>query len=277
MKFKKMHGLGNDFIMVNGAAETLPKDINAFAMEICDRHLGVGADGLIVVSPGEGKFDLKMSIYNADGSEAEMCGNGIRCAHVFARAEGLSDKTKINFSTLGGPVVTEMVDADKNLVRVNMGRPRLAPEEIPAQFNGSRVVKAPLKVNGKTYDITLVNMGNPHCVIFVDSVEDFPVVKIGPQIENHPLFPAKINVEFVQFINADRIKMRVWERGCGETLACGTGACAAAVASILKGFCHNAVEVELPHGSLFITWHLDDYVELVGPAATVFAGEYLNQ
>jgi len=277
MKFRKMHGLGNDFVMVNGISEKLPEDLASLAINLCDRKLGIGADGLIIISEGEGRTDLTMSIYNSDGSQAEMCGNGIRCAAVFARDEGLCAKKRIVFSTLAGQIITEIVDEEKSLVKVNMGRPRLAPSEIPALFNGAKVVKAPLKVNDKTFNITLVSMGNPHCVIFVDNVDDFPVTKIGPQIETHPLFPAKINVEFVEFVDAETIKMRVWERGCGETLACGTGACAAAVASILMGFCHDDVEVKLAHGSLFISWPLNDYVEMTGPATVVFDGEYINK
>ena len=274
MRFRKMHGLGNDFVMVNGDTEKLPVAVGSLAEAVCDRHLGVGADGLIIIDKQAAcGCDLRFRIYNSDGSEAEMCGNGIRCAAVFAREQGLTDKTKIVFDTKAGQVIPEITG---EAVRVNMGQPRLAPAEIPALFNGKQVVSRALTVGGMSFDCTLVSMGNPHCVIFVEDVDNFPVTEIGPRVEKHSAFPAKINAHFVQKIGENRLRLRVWERGCGVTLACGTGACATAVAAVLNGLTDRKVEIELVCGSLFIEWSEDDNcVYMTGPATCVFDGELL--
>ncbi|MDO4581440.1 MAG: diaminopimelate epimerase [Bacillota bacterium] len=275
MRFAKMHGLGNDFVVVNGFKEKLPEDLGGFATEICHRQLGVGADGLIILSPADGVAAAKFSIYNDDGSQAEMCGNGLRCAAVFARREGIVDSDEFVFETLAGLVQPSIIDMEHSVIRVDMGAPRLLPEQIPASFTGSRVVGAPLLVYARVYDVTLVSMGNPHCVTFVEDVEHFPVEKIGPQIETHSSFPAKTNVEFIELVDDQTLKMRVWERGCGETLACGSGACAATVAAILNGYTKNKVEVLLRYGSLSIEWADNGHIYMTGPAALVAEGEYL--
>lgn len=275
MRVAKMHGLGNDFVMVNGFSEQLPKDLNQLAKDICDRHLAIGADGLIVLRKSD-QATAEFLIYNADGSQSEMCGNGLRCAALFAKREGLGQGDEFVFATLGGPVVATIVDAERQMVRVDMGQPRLAPAEIPANFPGSRVVGAPLLIFARMFYITLVSMGNPHCVIFIDDdLAQFPVEKIGPQVEKHAMFPAKTNVEFVRLLDDSHIEMRVWERGVGETMACGSGACAAVVAAILNGYTKNEVEVRLRYGTLHIEWHEGGPVFMSGPASFVLEGEYI--
>ena len=276
MRFAKMHGLGNDMILINGFTEKLPEDLNALARAMCDRHLGVGADGLITLTPVRDPEAVALfRIFNSDGSESGMCGNGVRCAALFARAEGITDKDQFVFETISGQVQPTILDRAAGVVRVDMGEPRLLPSEIPADFPGSRVVAAALPVHTRVFYATLVSMGNPHCVIFVDDVDSFPVEKIGPQIEHHVLFPEKTNVEFVQLIDDETLKMRVWERACGETLACGSGACAATVAAILNGYIKERADVELRHGSLDISWGADDHVYMTGPAQLIATGEYL--
>lgn len=272
MRFVKMHGLGNDFIMVNGFTETLPEDLGALAKKICHRQLGIGADGLIVLSPTESTSIARFSIFNYDGSQAEMCGNGMRCAALFIKKEGITNDSEFSFDTLAGIVKPKIIDEKNGIVEVDMGEPRLKPSEIPAKFSGHRVVAAPMLVHARMFYVTLVSMGNPHCVVFMDDIIDIPVEKIGPQIETNDHFPAKTNVEFVQLISDDRIMMRVWERGCGETLACGTGACAATVAAILNGYTKNKVEVVLRHGSLNIEWAENGHVYMTGPAKFVAEG-----
>ena len=273
MRFAKMHGLGNDFVMVNGFTEDLPEDLGALARKVCDRRRAIGADGLIVLSPSD-KADLFFSLYNNDGSRAEMCGNGSRCAAIFANMEGIVDKNDLTFETLAGIVAPTIIDVKNKIVTVDMGIPRLAPAEIPAEFSGDRTVGVPLMVREKLFYVTLVSMGNPHCVIFVDDLEHFNVEEFGPLIENHPSFPARINAEFIQLISDENIRMKVWERGAGLTMACGTGACAAAVAAVLNGYTKRKVEVELEYGSLLIEWREDDHVMMTGPAEFVTYGEY---
>lgn len=274
MLFAKMHGLGNDFVMVDGVRQQVFSDLGHLAQAVCHRRAGIGADGLIILTPSIGEADFDFAIYNADGSQAEMCGNGIRCAALFARDQALTTKTRLVFKTLAGLIETQIIDPDKSLVKVNMGAPRLAAQEIPTLLEGDRVISRPLTIEGNTYYITLVSMGNPHCVIFVDHVGDFPVTELGPKIERHPLFPAHTNVEFIELLANNKMKMRVWERGCGETLACGTGACASVVAAVLNGHSGRETEVQLPFGSLLIKWREDGYIEMTGPAETVFKGEY---
>ena len=276
MRVAKMHGLGNDFVLVNGFVEQLPADLNSLAMKICDRHLAIGADGLIVLRPSHSVAAAEYILFNSDGSQPETCGNGLRCAALFAKKEGIVSEDKFVFDTLGGPVIPHIIDAERNIVRVDMGQPRLAPAEIPANFTGSRVVGAPLLVFARMFNVTLVSMGNPHCVIFVDDdLTRYPVEKIGPQVEKHEMFPAKTNVEFIRLLDEEHLEMRVWERGCGETMACGSGACAAVVAAILNGYTKNDVEVKLRYGSLQVQWEEGAPVYMTGPATYVLEGDYL--
>ena len=273
MRFTKMHGLGNDFIFINAFKESIPADKQLLAQQMCDRNLGVGADGIIILSPSQ-KADFKFEIINSDGSFAEMCGNGMRCAAIFARKENITDKKELTVETAAGILKPFITDEEKGIVCVDMGIPSLNAKDIPTTLPGDPVMGAELQVGGKRFTVTAVSMGNPHCVIFVDDLDIFPVAKIGPQIENHPAFPAKTNVEFVQILSKDKIKMRVWERGCGITLACGTGASAAAVASFLNGFTNRKVEVELALGSLDLEYKEDGHVFMQGPTAITFTGEY---
>ncbi|MBR5430444.1 MAG: diaminopimelate epimerase [Firmicutes bacterium] len=276
MRFAKMHGLGNDMIVVNGFTEELPADLGALAVAMCDRHLGIGADGLVILSPPrDPQHAALFRIFNSDGSEAGMCGNGVRCAALFARREGITDREEFVFETIYDQVRPAILDEAAGVVRVDMGEPRLKPADIPADFPGSRVVAAALPVGTRVFYATLVSLGNPHCVIFVDDLDGFPVEKIGPQIEHHALFPEKTNVEFVQLAGDDKLKMRVWERVCGETLACGSGACAATVAAILNGYLKDEAEVLLRHGSLAVSWGADDHIYLTGPAALIATGEFV--
>lgn len=270
ISFLKMHGCGNDFVVThvtNGALERLVPRVS----RICDRRTGVGADGVIVV--GESRdADLRMRIWNADGSEAEMCGNGIRCAFVYAGLKGLAKSGKLVFETGAGRIVTEESGAR---VRVNMGAPVLAARKIPVDDDRERVVGAHIEAGGKRFEFTAVSMGNPHAVIHVDTITDELVLGYGPKIETHPYFPRKVNVEFATVLAPDRVRMRVWERGVGETMACGTGACAVAVAGVLGGKHGNAVTVELPGGELSIEWRgtAADPVYMTGPALVAFEGQ----
>ncbi len=279
MKFAKMHGLGNDFIIVNGFTEALPTDLGPLALAVCDRHRGVGADGLIVLTRpchADNGARARYLIYNSDGTQAGMCGNGLRCAALFARREGIVDSDEFVFEILSGLVRPRIIDPERGIVCVDMDEPRLKPAEIPALFSGNRVIDAPLQVGTRSFDVTLVSMGNPHCVIFVDDVAEFPVEKIGPQIENHKLFPERTNVEFVQLLSDSEVRMRVWERSCGETNACGSGSCAATVAAILNGFTKRQVEVQLRYGSLQIEWsERDQHVYMTGPTELICTGEYM--
>ena len=277
MRFSKMHGLGNDFIIINGFTEQLPEDMGEFARRICHRQLGVGGDGVILLTqPLSDKAVARYLIYNSDGTEAGMCGNGLRCAALFAKRQGIVEGNDFTFEVLTGSVRPHIIDDVHGIVRVDMDVPRLLPADIPAKFTGSRVVSAPLEALARKFDVTLVSMGNPHCVIFVDDVADFPVEKIGPVIENHDLFPARTNVEFIQLLSDKKIKMRVWERSCGETDACGSGACAATVAAILNGYTQKKVEVQLRYGSLEVEWAEDGHVYMTGPATLVAEGDYLD-
>lgn len=274
MKFTKMHGLGNDFVMVNTFEEEIPESMLPRAGKfICDRNFGIGGDGLILILPSQ-VADLRMRVINSDGSEAEMCGNGIRCFAKYAYEHGLSKASHMRVETLAGIQVIELslcggkVDA----VRVDMGAPMLERAQIPMVGDGGQVVNEPLSVDGRELHITCVSMGNPHCVTFVDDLDSFPWREIGRQVEKHPAFPRKTNAEFAQVLGPGEIKMRVWERGCGETLACGTGACATAVASVLNGKTSGEVVVHLAGGDLKIGWDGKGSVFMTGPAEEVFSG-----
>jgi len=272
-----MHGLGNDFVVVNGFTEHLDySSLGKLAKKVCDRNFGIGGAGLILIAPSD-KADFCMRMFNPDGSEAEMCGNGIRCAAKFAFEHGITSANPVKVETLAGVLAIELTvrDGKTEAVRVDMGIPRLDRTQIPVTLPGSGpVINEPLALGDHVLNITCVSMGNPHCVTFVDDVESYPVKTIGPEIERHPAFPERTNAEFVQVISPTEIRMRVWERGAAETLACGTGACASAVASILNGKTERAMTVHLNGGDLKIEWPEDNSpVIMTGPAVEVFTGE----
>ncbi|MFO1463499.1 MAG: diaminopimelate epimerase [bacterium] len=268
LKFTKMHGLGNDFVVINCLGENCPPFADK-AARLCDRRFGIGCDQLLVIRPSE-RADFKMDIYNNDGSQVEMCGNGIRCVARYLVEHGASTKTELAIETLAGIIRPRLVDG---LVEVDMGEPILEGREIPSTLEG-KVLDRPLNVEGQELAITCVSMGNPHCVIFVDDVERAPVTTLGPVLERHPLFPKRINVEFIQVLGPSELKMRVWERGAGETLACGTGACASLVAAVLTGRAQREAVLHLRGGDLRIRWsEKNNRVYMTGPGEEVFSGE----
>jgi diaminopimelate epimerase len=274
IRFVKMHGLGNDFILIDCLGQELGirnSDLGDLSRQLCNRRFGIGADQLLLLYPSTAA-DFKMRIFNADGSEVEMCGNGIRCLAKYIWDRGYSDKMVLAIETPAGIVMPERIDG---LIRVDMGRPFLEVERIPVNIPHCppELIDYPIQIEGREFKITCVSMGNPHTIIVVDNLSDFPVPYYGPIIENHPIFPQRTNVEFIEVMNPSEIKMRVWERGAGETMACGTGASAAAVASHLKGLTEKKVTVHLPGGDLFIEWKDDNHVLMAGPAVEVFAGE----
>lgn len=274
MKFTKMHGCGNDYVYVNLFEEKIP-DPAALSIQISDRHFGIGSDGLITIGPSE-IADFRMRIYNADGSEAEMCGNGIRCVAKYVYDHGLTDQTEISVESGAGiKYLTLYVENGKVAqVRVDMGEPILKPEEIPVIAEGEKVVAEPIEVCGKEWKMTCVSMGNPHAVVFVDDVADFELEKYGPHFENHPRFPKRTNTEFVQLVSREEAIMRVWERGSAETWACGTGTCATVMACILNGYTDHKVLVHLRGGDLTIEYdEKNNHVFMTGPATEVFHGE----
>ena len=275
MKFTKMQGAGNDYIYVNCFTETV-KNPEETAVRVSDRHFGVGADGLVLICPSE-NADFFMDIYNADGSRAKMCGNATRCVAKYVYDNKMTDKTEIALETLSGIKCIKITVQDGKAVaaRVNMGAPILTPREIPTKFDGETVVSQNLTIDDTTYAVTCVSMGNPHCVLYTDDVHALDLPRIGPKFENHEMFPDRINTEFVHIVSETEFDMRVWERGSGETLACGTGACAATVASILNGYCkrNTEIKVNLLGGTLYINWTADGDVYMTGPAETVCTGE----
>lgn len=273
MKFTKMQGLGNDYVYVNCFEEKI-ENPPAVARYVSDRHFGIGSDGLIMINPSE-VADFEMEMYNADGSRGEMCGNGIRCVAKYVYDYGLTDKTQISVETLGGIKYLDLTVEDGKvvLVKVDMGKPELKSDLIPIISENEKVIDEPIEVDGKVYHMTGVSMGNPHTVIYVDDVKNLDLEKIGPKFENHERFPKRINTEFVHCIDRNTVEMRVWERGSGETLACGTGACAVAVASILNNLTDTRVTVKLLGGDLQIEWDREkDHVFMTGPAKVVFDG-----
>lgn len=276
MKFTKMQGLGNDYVYVNCFKEKI-ENPSELAVRISDRHFGVGSDGLIMINPSD-KADFEMEMYNADGSRGEMCGNGIRCVAKYVYDYGLTDKTSISVETLGGIKYLDLTveDGKVSLVKVDMGRPELEPSRVPVVAEGDRAVDEPITVDGKEYRMTCVSMGNPHAVVYVDcDVKELPLEEIGPGFEHHERFPKRVNTEFVRVLDRKTVEMRVWERGSGETLACGTGACAVAVSSALNGLTEDEVTVKLLGGDLRIQWDRErDTVYMTGPAAVVFDGEW---
>lgn len=275
LAFAKYHGLGNDFILLDNRDRAEPILSPEQAVQLCDRHFGIGADGVIFVLPGEQGADYTMRIFNSDGSEPEMCGNGIRCfAKYLAALEGLDNTEKTyKVHTLAGSIIPT-IQADGQ-VTVDMGQPILAAERIPTTLGtaGETALARSLTAAGQDWTVTTVSMGNPHCVTFVDDVSAIDLPAIGPQIECHPAFPQKTNVEFVEVVRRDYLRMRVWERGAGITLACGTGACATLVAAVLNGHSDRVATVELPGGPLQITWDaVSDRILMTGPAEAVFNG-----
>ena len=274
MKFTKMHGIGNDYVYVNCFEESIknPAEVSKF---VSDRHFGIGSDGLILISPSA-IADFRMNIYNADGSQAEMCGNGIRCVAKYVYDYGLTDKTEISVETLAGIKYLRLQVENGKVasVEVNMGAPILEPKEIPVAVEESPVVNVPVEVKGKIYHMTCVSMGNPHAIIFMNNVKDLDIEAIGPYFENHMVFPKRTNTEFVEVLDRNTVNMRVWERGSDETLACGTGACATTVACILNDKTENEVTVHLLGGDLKIRWDREaNQVYMTGPATVVFDGE----
>jgi diaminopimelate epimerase len=280
MQFSKWHGQGNDFVIVNGFQEKL-NDYRQAAIAVCDRHFGIGADGLVILLPAAtADADFKIRIFNSDGSEAEMCGNATRCIARYVYENGLTEKTSLTLETLAGYIKPEIVFEAGQIktICVDMGEPRLQRSEIPmAGPDDLQAVNIPLEAAGGTYGITCVSMGNPHCVIFVDDITAVDLSAIGPGIETHSLFPRKTNVEFVQVLSSDKVRMRVWERGAGVTLACGTGASATLVASVLNGKTDRAITVNLDGGDLFVEWRDDNHIYMSGPAIEVFRGSYLGK
>lgn len=275
MKFTKMQGAGNDYIYINCLEEQVsnPSEVAKF---VSDRHFGIGADGLILIKPSE-RADFEMAMYNADGSQGEMCGNAIRCVGKYVYDRGMTDKKQISIDTLAGIKYLELFleNGKVSRVKVNMGAPCLVAAEIPIIADTERVISEPIEVQGKTYEMTAVSMGNPHCVIFLEEdVRGLNLEAIGPAFENHTRFPRRINTEFVNVIDKSTLRMRVWERGSGETLACGTGSCATAVAAILNGKTEDEVTIQLMGGEIEIAWAGgDEPVYMTGPAVAVFDGE----
>ena len=276
MKFTKMHGIGNDYIYVNGFEETV-ENPNELAVRVSDRHFGIGSDGLVLIEPSS-VADFRMRMFNADGSEGDMCGNASRCIGKYVFDRGLTDKTRVTLETRSGIKVLELtVEGGKvKRVRVDMGAPRIRCEEVPCTLGTGVVLRAPVHVLDRTFEITPVCTGNPHGIIFLDEpVETFELAKYGPVLECHPAFPKKANIEFVQVLSKERLRMRVWERGSGITLACGTGSCAALVAANLCGLANRRATVVLDGGELVNEWdEATGHVFMSGPAAFVFDGEY---
>ena len=274
MKFTKMHGTGNDYVYVDCTKEPLEHPEET-ARLVSDRHKGIGSDGLILIKPSD-VADFEMAMYNADGSYGKMCGNGIRCVAKYVYDNGLTDKTEISVISGGAVKYLKLTveNGKVSKVRVNMGEPILRPELIPVVGSGESLVAEPIRVDGTDYEMTCVSMGNPHAVVFMEDVKNLKIEEIGPQFETHERFPDRVNTEFVRRIDRKNLEMRVWERGSGETMACGTGACATAVAAILNGYADREVTVHLLGGDLEIFWNEEDNcVYMTGPAATAFRGE----
>ena len=275
LKFIKMHGLGNDYVYMNAIDQEI-NNRSELAKYVSDRHFGIGSDGLILICPSD-KADFRMQMFNSDGSEAEMCGNGIRCVGKFAYDNGLTDKTVVSVETLAGIKILNLnvVDGKVETVRVDMGEPILEAEEIPVVSDEHPVKNLMLKAVDREFRFTCVSMGNPHAITFIDDdLKEFDVEKYGKVLEVDSAFPKKANIEFVNVIDDKSLKMRVWERGAGETMACGTGACGVAVASFLNGYTQREVEIELLGGKLNIEWNEEDnHIYMTGPATTVYTGE----
>ena len=279
LKFTKMEGCGNDYIYINGfgGAHDIPQDQKSdIVRRLSDRHFGIGGDGVIFINPSD-KADFEMEMYNADGSRGEMCGNGIRCVGKLAYDSRMTDQSEFTVESFGvvHHLFVTRTDADGNadMLKVDMGAPILDAAKIPVQCDHSPVVSEPIEIDGQEYRMTCVSMGNPHCVIFVDDVDALDLPVIGPKFEHHPRFPKRVNTEFVQILDDTHVKMRVWERGTGETLACGTGCCATCAACVLNGLTRPELEVAVRGGVLKINWDIDhDTIWMEGPARTAFEG-----
>lgn len=277
LTFSKMHGIGNDYIYINCFQETVtdPEKLSIFMSNV---RFGIGSDGLVLILPSE-VADFRMRIFNADGSEAMMCGNATRCVGKYVYEHGMTDKTEVSLETNSGiKYLTLYVNEATNevdAVKVDMGKAILKPADIPVADDGDRFIAKPVVVDGVSYDMTCVSMGNPHAVVFLPEIDSLDLEKIGPSFEHHPLFPNRINTEFIRVIDDHTLQMRVWERGSGETFACGTGACAAAVASVLNGYCKREQEIliHLRGGDLRIIYHNDESVTMIGPATFIFEGK----
>lgn len=277
MKFTKMQGCGNDYVYINGFTEKIA-DKPAFVRAVSDRHFGVGGDGAIFINPSE-EADFEMEMYNADGTRAEMCGNGIRCVAKYVYDKGLTDKKQISIVSFGNIKYVDLYVEDGlvSTVKVNMGAPILEAEKVPVKSAMSQSVDEPITVNGKEYRMTCVSMGNPHAVIFMKDIANLDIASIGPLFETHEVFPNRTNTEFVEVIDRTHVNMRVWERGTGETLACGTGCCATVVACVLNGLTEDKVTVHVLGGEIEIQWDREqNLIYMTGPAATVFEGELDN-
>ena len=275
LAFTKMEGCGNDYVYVNGFTQQVdPAAKPALVRRLSDRHFGIGGDGVIFINPSS-IADFEMEMYNADGSRGEMCGNGIRCVGRFVYEYGLTREKEFSVESFGTIRYLTLYEEEGEIVRVkvNMGAPILEAAKVPVRMETSPVVSQPLEAAGQTWSVTCVSMGNPHCVVFVDDTDRFPVEEKGPFFENHPAFPNRTNTEFVQVLDRSHVRMRVWERGTGETLACGTGCCATAVACILNGLTEDKVEVEVLGGKILVEWDREaDQIWMTGPARTVFEG-----
>ena len=273
--FTNWQGTGNDFVMIDCLKEPEADYVSA-AVELCDRHYGIGADGILLVLPSD-KADIRMQIINADGSEAEMCGNGIRCFASYVYEKGYVKFEEFTVETGAGILVPKIMEKHgaEAMVKVDMGEPILEGEKIPvAGYGMNRIVAEPITVKDKEFKMTCVSMGNPHCVIFVDDAENFPIHEYGPLVERHEKFPKRVNAEFIQVIDRKHLRMRVWERGAAVTLACGTGACATTTAAILNDFTDRNIEIQLDGGKLNIEWADNNHLYMTGPAVQVFAGTY---
>ncbi|MBX3412711.1 MAG: diaminopimelate epimerase [Pirellulales bacterium] len=275
MRFTKMHGAGNDYVYVNCFEEPVPEDPAHTARLIADRHFGVGGDGLVLICPSD-KADARMRMFNADGSEAEMCGNAIRCVGKYLFDHGLCDKQRLQIET-GRGILTldlEVVDGLVERARVDMGEPILKSSDVPTTLAGDPPVNATLDLGDRQLTVTCVSMGNPHCITYVDKLSDEWVYQVGPRVEHAPQFPRRVNAEFIEILSPDEVRMRVWERGSGETLACGTGAAAVCVAGVLAGKTNRKIIVHLLGGDLELEWAEDNHVYKTGPATEVFSGEW---
>jgi diaminopimelate epimerase len=277
MRFTKMHGAGNDYVYVNCFEESLPKDVKTLAQKMSDRHFGIGGDGLILICPSDNGADARMRMYNADGSEAEMCGNGLRCVAKYVYDHGIKRDQTLRIQT-GAGILTVNLDVKGghvDRVQVNMGQPILEAAKIPTRLAGNPPLDVPLAVDGQTMQVTCLSMGNPHCVTYVERATDELVLGLGPKIEHSPMFPARVNVEFIEICSPREIRQRTWERGSGETLACGTGASAVCVAGVLTGRTERRIINHLRGGDLELEWReADGCVYMTGPATEVFTGEW---
>lgn len=278
IRFTKMHGIGNDYIYIY-CMESMPDRLSELAEEMSDRHFGVGGDGIVLICPSD-KADFRMRMFNNDGSEARMCGNASRCIARYVHDHKLTEKTRISLETLSGIKVLSLnmsTDGEVESVTVDMGEPELSAAEVPVRCAAERMMETPVATSWGNVGVTAVSMGNPHGVVFVDRIEDVPFETLAPELEKHPMWPDRANIEFLQIISPSEVRMRVWERGTGETLACGTGACASAVAAALTGRCGREVTVHLRGGDLNIRWAENNHVLMTGGATEVFEGNYYRQ